>query len=94
MAHLAPCLWHITKTYLLHLQALIYLPSRALLYWDQNGRKGETLDPESESLWQISSRGRGGVAPYPLIPPGRVFHVWIATVTQALGDLAHLGGIP
>ena len=42
MAHLAPCLWHITKTYLLHLQALIHRPSRALLYWDQNGRKGAT----------------------------------------------------
>ena len=53
--------------------------------------------------------GSGGVAPYSLIPPGRVFHIlksagvaltarngnaWIATVTQALGDLAHLGGIP
>ena len=53
--------------------------------------------------------GSGGGAPYSLIPPGRVFHIlksagvaltarngnaWIATVTQALGDLAHLGGIP
>ena len=56
----------------------------------------------------LSGSGRGG-APYSLIPPGRVFHslksagvaftarngnAWIATVTQALGGLAHLGGIP
>ena len=49
------------------------------------------------------------VAPYGLIPPGRVFHVlkrrgaaltarsgnaWISTLTQALGDPAHLADIP
>ena len=56
-----------------------------------------------------SLSGSGGGAPYSLIPPGRGFHIlksagvaltarngnaWIATVTQALGELAPLGGIP
>ena len=38
--------------------------------------------------------GSRGVAPYGLIPPVRGFHVWIATLTGAGGDLAHRGPIP